>query len=507
MTRDGGETWTNHAGKLPGLPANSWIPQIQASAYHAGEAFVVANNYRMGDFTAYAYRTRDYGASWERIVDDSDVYGYALCIVQDPVEPNLVFLGTEHGLWVSIDNAGTWTQWKHGYPSVSTMDMVIQPREADLVIGTFGRSVYVLDNIRPLREIAASNGRILDSKFKVFNSPTAYLVEGDQQPAGYHSGFTGDANYEGENKSLSGAILTYYLREEKKEEDTPAAQKAGKSRKAKTAPAPEKPDADKKTIKYDSITLHIYDREELIRTLKYGAKTGLNMVSWRLRKKGVQFPNPWALRYGGRRGRGARQAEPAGFPVLPGDYKVVMSCGDQKDSTMVTVHFDPRIDVDIEGMKASEKMYMELGRKAEALNKATTRLSESKAVLGKVSEQLKGKDDEDLKELGKETKAVQDSLKVVWEYIMGKEETKQGIADWSEPTVAVRLFAASRYIRSRPTGPTATEERLMEQAGTVIEKALDMTNAFYRDTWPAYREKVEKTDFKWFKDYEPIEIE
>ncbi len=502
LTRDGGRNWTNLSSKLPGLPANSWIPQIQASRYNAGEAFVVANNYRMGDFRPYAYRTKDFGATWERIADDSDVNGYALSIIQDPVEPNLVFLGTEHGLWLSIDNAGSWTQWKNGYPSVSTMDMVIQEREADLVIGTFGRAVYILDDIRPLRAIAASRGKLLEHKFKVFEAPEAYLVEGYQQPRGIH--YAGDATFIGENKPGGGAIISYYLKEDKAADQ--GAPQAGKSRKG-SGDAPGSGSADKKAVKYDSITIHIYDGDELIRTLKYEAKPGLNRVTWRLRKKGVDYPNPWAARYGGRGRFGSPQAEPAGFTVLPGDYKVLMSCGDQKDSTMVTVRFDPRIKYDIEALRASERMYDELSRKAEALNAATARLKESKAVLSKVSEQVRGKKEEDLKELARTTKAVQDSINVIWEFIMGKEEKKQGISDSSEPTAVMRLFIASRFIQSRPGGPTATEERLMEQADTVIRKAIDMTNAFYRDVWPDYREKVENTDFKWFRDYEPIEIQ
>jgi photosystem II stability/assembly factor-like uncharacterized protein len=503
LTRDGGKTWTNHAGRLTGLPANSWIPQIQASTYNAGEAFVVANNYRMGDFSAYAYRTRDFGNTWERIVDDSDVNGYALCILQDPAEPNLVFLGTEHGLWISIDNTASWTQWKNGYPSVSTMDMVIQEREADLVIGTFGRSVYILDDIRPLREIAATKEKVLERKFRVFDPPQAYLISGMKQPAGTH--FSGDATFEGENKPYGAAILTYYLKEDKKEEGSATAAENVRSRKGKTTPP--SPSTDKgNEVKNDSLTIRIYDGEVQIRTLRYVAKPGLNMVTWRLRKKGVQFPNPWASRYGGGGRFGNRQAEPAGFPVLPGKYKVVMTCGDRQDSTIVTVLYDPRVEFDREGLLACEKMYDELGVKAEALNKATTRLTESKAVLGKVTAQLKGTGDDDLKALAKETKAMEDSIKVIWEYIMGREETKQGISDRSEPTVVSRLFMASRYIQSRPSGPTATEERLAGQAGVVIDKALEMTNAFYRDTWPAYRLKVENTDFKWFKDYDPIEI-
>ncbi|NBO50485.1 MAG: hypothetical protein EBU80_12360, partial [Chitinophagia bacterium] len=120
LTKDGGKTWTNFRGKIPGLPVGAWIPQIQASKYNAGEAFVVANDYRRGDFKPYIFRTTDFGKTWTRLVDEKKVVGYALCVLQDPTEPNLIFAGTEQGLWVSLDNGASFQQWKNGFPSVST---------------------------------------------------------------------------------------------------------------------------------------------------------------------------------------------------------------------------------------------------------------------------------------------------------------------------------------------------------------------------------------------------
>ena len=93
--------------KFPECQLSCWIPQISASRYNAGEAFVVANDYRRGDFKPYIFRTTDYGHTWTRMVDENKVKGYALCMIQDPVEPNLIFVGTEHGLWISLDNGDT----------------------------------------------------------------------------------------------------------------------------------------------------------------------------------------------------------------------------------------------------------------------------------------------------------------------------------------------------------------------------------------------------------------
>ena len=110
------------------------------------------------------------------MVDENKVKGYALCVIQDPVEPNLIFAGTEHGLWVSFDNGNSFQQWKNGYPSVSTYDMAIQEREADLVIATFGRSLWILDDIRPLRKVAANKG-VLSKNITVFAAPEAYQAQ------------------------------------------------------------------------------------------------------------------------------------------------------------------------------------------------------------------------------------------------------------------------------------------------------------------------------------------
>ncbi|MEQ9591592.1 MAG: hypothetical protein RLN86_03285, partial [Cyclobacteriaceae bacterium] len=210
LTTDGGKNWTNVISRMPGAPKNAWITQIRASTYNANEAFVVINNYRQSDMKPYLYRTRDMGKTWTNMVSEQSIWGYTLAVVQDPVEPNLIFLGSEYGLYVSVDNGKTWTKWTSGFPTVSTMDLAIQPREADLVIGTFGRAVWILDDTRPLREMAkAGYNTSLNANLNVFEPATAYLIN-EGEANGYRS--TGDGLYEGENKK-PGAHLSYYVKE------------------------------------------------------------------------------------------------------------------------------------------------------------------------------------------------------------------------------------------------------------------------------------------------------
>jgi len=506
ITKDGGKTWNNVGSNLPGLKAGSWIPQVKSSKYSAGEAWVIANDYRRGDFTPYAFYTQDFGATWKSLVDENKVKGYALSIIQDPVEPDLVFLGTENGLWVSVDKGTNWVQWKHGYPSVSTMDLAIQEREADLVMGTFGRSVYVLDDIRPLRKIAGEGSTTLNNKFMVFDPPIAYITGYKRAPGA--SG--GDAIYNGENKS-GGGRLRYYLKPEDDKEKDPAANEIKNGRKKGSKSEEESGNIEKKEekVKFDSIKVDIFNEEgEKIRTLKSKAETGINTVVWNYFKKGVRYPGRSAFggQGGGRFSSGSGQ-EPRGFIALPGTYKVVMTCGNIKDSTSITTEYGPLMPVDLNGLKKQEVMFNELNEKAGLVYKALERLNESKKLTDKVMLQIKDRDEEEIKELKKDTKAIQDSIKALNEFIYGKTSEKQGISDRSEITVSGKLGQTRSYLLSRLTGPTATEEKLMDECDIMVKEAIDKVNAFYASQWTNYQEKIENTQLILFKEYKPLMLE
>ncbi|MDB4286294.1 hypothetical protein N9933_03235, partial [bacterium] len=198
LSRDAGKTWSLINSQMPGMPKGAWVPVIHASNHNAGEAFVIVNNYRQNDWSAYAYHTTNFGKTWKRIINDEKVWGYALSIVQDPVEPRLVFLGTEYGLYVSLDRGNTWTRWENGFPTVSTIDLKIHPREHDLVIGTFGRAAYILDDITPLREMAAAKGNdLMEKEIHLFDPPTGVLAQYNQATG---TRFAGMSVFKGKNR-------------------------------------------------------------------------------------------------------------------------------------------------------------------------------------------------------------------------------------------------------------------------------------------------------------------
>jgi photosystem II stability/assembly factor-like uncharacterized protein len=338
LTTDDGKTWTNFRGKIPGMPVGSWIPQIRASRYNAGEAFVVCNDYRRGDSKPYIFRTADFGKTWTRMIDEKKVTGYALCMIQDPTEPNLIFVGTEQGLWISFDNGASFQQWKNGYPSVSTYDLAIQEREADLVIATFGRAIWVLDDIRILRKAAAEKGNIFKSKITVSAVQDAYQAQ-YKAATGYEWSTFG--LWDAPNRSR-GAAVSYFVIKDK--------------------------DTSSKKTKTDSVTVKIFnDKNENIRNLKWKADTGFNRQYWNMEEKGFRTPGSPKPKPGA--------PEPGGFQVLPGTYKVVMQLGKDADSTYVTVKDDPRLGNRNEVKMAQRKMYERLRKSADKLTEGMDRLT------------------------------------------------------------------------------------------------------------------------------------
>ncbi len=470
ITRDGGENWDNVSRFPRSVNENSYIAQVHASTFNASEAFAVVNDYRRGDWTPIVLHTDDYGRRWRNILENSAVEGYALSFVQDLVEPNLMFVGTEFGLFVTVDGAETWTKWTNEYPTVPTYDMVIHPREHDLVIATFGRSFWVMDDIRPLRELAANGTDELEKGIKAFDSPDAYLANW-RQAAGTR--FSADGMYSGENRG-SGAMLTYSVNKE----------------------LVEGTGDDKKDVK---LNIEVYDADgNKIRTLeRTPSESGINRTSWGLDRAGVRSPSRNAPRPGA--------SEPGGASVLPGTYKVKFMYGDYSDSTMVTVHSDPRIDVPMSARQASSDFVDKMMDLRSYLNEAVVLLRDASTIV-EVNETLVKNDPreekEDLTELNKATK---ESIEGLMDMIFGKVDERQGIT--SDPTVTVmeRLFRPMWYLNNDVDGPGATEERLFGFAEDAVEEAVTAVNEFITSDWAEYESAMEEAGLTPFKEMSTVE--
>ena len=202
ITKDGGKTWTNTVANIKGLPANTWVYHIEASVFNKGTAYAVFDGHTSGDMHTYVYKTTDFGKTWKSIVTDN-IQGFARNIQEDYVDPNLLFLGTEFGLYITLDGGKNWAKFTNNMPAVSVRFIALQKRTNDLVMGTHGRGIIIIDDISPLREI---NAKTLKEKLHFFKSKPFVMTD----QSGFSGSFGSETQFVGENPA-KGALIKYLL--------------------------------------------------------------------------------------------------------------------------------------------------------------------------------------------------------------------------------------------------------------------------------------------------------
>lgn len=301
LTRDGGKQWKNLTSNIKGLPLGAWIARIHPSAHEASAAWAVVNNYRKGDYTPYLFKTTNYGKTWQNVLANKAVRGYALSFIQDPVVADLQFLGTEHGLYISSDGGSHWVTFKNGFPSVSTRDLVIQEPESALVVGTFGRAIWVLDDLQSLRAIAKGE---LAAPISALPMNEVVQVKGlfINPPGNIWTGF--HTTFEGENRVFQRAEIPVFI--------------------------------SGSVTEGDSISVRIKDASgrEIQQVIAKGLKPGLNYVHWKLDEQMHRLPGAWV------------SDESRGIAVLAGEYTAESSYRGSTVSSSISVIDDPRFAID-----------------------------------------------------------------------------------------------------------------------------------------------------------------
>jgi photosystem II stability/assembly factor-like uncharacterized protein len=292
VTRDGGKHWTNVAKNVSGRPAGTWVSTIEASHFDPAIAYATFDGHATGDMKTYVYRTKDYGTTWTSL-STSELSGYAHVVREDLVNTNLLYVGTEFGLFLSIDGGAHWAQLKGDLPNVAVRDIAIQPRESDLLLATHGRGIYILDDLTPIRaltpEILAKDLVMLPSRPSVLNLPA-----GEQR-------FDGNSEFQGRTVPESATIVYY----------------------------------QKKRHIFGDLKLEIYDgKGQLLTSLQGDKRRGLNRLQWPERAKPPKMP-PAA---------GLVENEYAFFgpQVQEGTYKVKLTKGKETYTSEVKLVPDPR---------------------------------------------------------------------------------------------------------------------------------------------------------------------
>jgi hypothetical protein len=212
VTEDGGKTWTKHE-TFPGVPDRSYVSKLLASQYDDKTVYAALENHKQGDFKPYLMKSSDNGRTWTSIASNLPENGYVHTIAEDPVNPKLLFVGTEFGLWFTIDGGTKWVQLKGGdFPVIAVHDLVIQKRESDLVVGTFGRSIYVIDDYSALRTLTPDTLKQDVVSYPVRNT----LMYVQTRPiGGRNRGFMGETYFTADNPPY-GTTFTYYLKDKAK---------------------------------------------------------------------------------------------------------------------------------------------------------------------------------------------------------------------------------------------------------------------------------------------------
>ncbi len=343
VTRDGGKTWKNVVAGAK-VPANSWVAYVDASPHDPGTAYVAFDRHTYGEMGPLLYKVSNYGATWTALATPKDpktVRGYAHVLREDPVKPGLLYAGTELGLWVSLDDGAHWAQFKGGdFPAVAVRDLVVQPRDHDLVLATHGRGIWIIDDLTPLRALDAG----------VLGQEAAFLPgRPQQQRYNTFGGWSeGDASYAGRN-APNDVVITYY---------------------------------QKTRHLFGKLKMEVLDADgKLIETLPTSKRRGINRVAWSMNVKPPVVPP--AASVAGNSLQGPR--------VPPGTYTVRMTKGDRVYEDKVTVGLDRRATFSAadrrENFAATMKVHAMFGRMSDLVARIQAVRGGSGAIAGKLPEQ------------------------------------------------------------------------------------------------------------------------
>jgi photosystem II stability/assembly factor-like uncharacterized protein len=491
LTRDGGETWTRIDERARGVPAGTWVPMIAPSPHDAGSAYIVFDNHRRGDMQPYLFRASDYGRDWDSLATDA-ISGYALSVLQDPVDPELLFLGTEFGLFVSTDGGRDWFKFTAGVPTSSVMDLAIQQREHDLVLGTHGRSIYILDDYSALRGLREAD---FGQRLSIRATTPGQQYVAQQTPS---TRFTGSGEFRADNEPY-GVMVTFVASgqdlphpDKDRERERLARQRAGAE--------PAETGEEQQQVK---VEMTVRDASgATVRRQRFAVHQGVNRIVWGMNHDGVR-PLP-----GGEPAK-LDDGLPGGPEVPPGDYQVTLSLPGPDGEAVtaaspVTVLADPRADYTPADRRQSYQVLLDLQGMQESAVTAVERIVRARAdvdtVLGLVGQKKRPgiELDDSLAALQEQAGALKDGLDELEKRFRTPPETKGIVYD--EDKVVNRIGLAMGYVGSSHDTPSPTAMEYVEMARAALQQGEAALEHFMSTELSAFARAVSEAGIGLFGD-------
>jgi len=444
------------------------VPHIEASHHEPGTAYIVFDDHRRANWTPYAFMTEDFGVTWKDIAT-SEIDGFIHVIREDPVQKNLLFLGTEFGLYVSFDRGRSWKKWTYGLPTVPVRDMVIHPRDHDLVIGTHGRAAYIVDDIQPLREWTEA---IAQKKVHLFTITGAFQYRTNFLGYGYLT--PGNMEFRGENRPY-GALITYALGkiEAEKEEKEPTPGDSSSTADQK------QPDQKKEA----TITIEILNTEgKIVRTLKGSKKPGLNRIHWDLRHEAFKsISSPLGGFFA-----------PSGPYVLPGIYTARIELNGDTVQQSFPVQADPRTQIPERDRKAKYDLIMKNGAYIEAATRAYDQIKESSEAVTEVLTKLDQFPKDKQEAIKAEGSALAEKLSAFSRRINPPTD-RAGI--FEETELEPQLTGLGYRLETSLDAPTAGQQAEFKRLEVETKRIISQINQFFSTDYTAFLTLVEQAGF------------
>ena len=508
LTRDGGKNWelvsnSLTSGKRPLVPAGAAIPHIKPSRFSEAAAYVVFDDHRRSNFEPYIFFTSDYGKTWKSLAT-SEIDGYCMAIEEDPVKKELLFLGTEFGLFFSLNGGSNWSKWANGFPACPVYDLAVHPRDNDLIIATHGRAVFVVDDISPLRELSAE---VMKKMLHVFKVNDACQFQSGRMSS-YMS--PGDGAFTGQNR-MTGAAITYYLVpvERKKETQTEERQPgltgamgmmpAAAQSRMRQMPATMRQAMSRRMSSRVNVTI-LDGQGNVIRTLPGTEEKGINRVYWDFREMEqdaqAQPPAMMAMSYFGRG---------MGISALPGKYTVKIKYEGQEATQTFEVKTDPRFAIDTAVLKANYEKAKEAQKLSRTVQTASQRLQQTQRALQTAQEFAGQQRNAKMMEIMKTGRELDKKLKELTE-TLNPSPKKQGITDRSAGLLSKVMRAVSGISGAGIEPVSQAAQVAYDKAVPEAEAFLKKVNEFYEKDAAAFSKMLQDAGFTLFPAFPPIKL-